>query len=230
MPNIPAADIVSLVWFVAVWIGYTWYADRGPQRARSLRAVMHVHRYEWMRRMLERDNRIVDSTILGNLLQSVSFFASTSLLILAGLVTVLGSTDKAILLVRELPFAARTTLVLWELKLLVLIVIFVHAFFKFTWSLRQFNYCSVLVGAAPNPDGKAVDDAYAQRAAEVSTLASKDFNQGLRAYYFSLAALSWFVNPWVFMGATTLVIAVLYWREYHSATTKMLGSSDVTGR
>src|SRR3989304_1630463 len=97
----------------------TWYADRGPQRARSLRAVMHTHRYEWMRRMLERDNRIVDANILGNLLQSVSFFASTTLLILAGLVTILGSTDKAILLVRELPFAARTSLVLWELKLLV---------------------------------------------------------------------------------------------------------------
>ncbi|OGI48916.1 MAG: hypothetical protein A2151_06250 [Candidatus Muproteobacteria bacterium RBG_16_65_34] len=222
MREIPTADIVSLVWFVAVWIGYTWYADRGPQRARSLRAVMHTHRYEWMRRMLERDNRIVDANILGNLLQSVSFFASTTLLILAGLVTILGSTDKAILLVRELPFAARTSLVLWELKLLVLIVIFVHAFFKFTWALRQFNYCSVLVGAAPNPGGKAADDAYARRAAEVSTLASKDFNQGLRAYYLSLAALAWFISPWVFMLATTVVIAVLYWREYHSEALRTL--------
>ena len=60
------------------------------------------------------------------------------------------------------------------------------------------------------------------RAAEGSPPASKDFNQGLRAYYFSLAALSWFVNPWVFIAATTLVIAVLYWREYHSEALRML--------
>ena len=223
MPNIPTADIVSLAWFVAVWTGYTWYADRVSRRVRSLRAVMHVHRYEWMRRMLGRGDRIVDVNIIGNLLQSVSFFASTTLLILAGLVAILGATDKAIELVRELPFTGRMTLVQWELKLLVLIAIFVHAFFKFTWALRQFNYCSVLIGAAPGAGAKSsAGDAYALRAAEVSTLASKDFNQGLRAYYFSLAALSWFVNPWVFIAATTLVIAVLYWREYHSEALRML--------
>jgi uncharacterized membrane protein len=60
------------------------------------------------------------------------------------------------------------------------------------------------------------------RAAQVSTLASKDFNQGLRAFYFSLAALGWFINPWFFIGATTLVAGVLYWREFQSETLEML--------
>ena len=212
MLAIPVIDMVSLAWFVGVWVGYTWYADRAARRPHSLRAVMHAHRYAWMQRMLQRDNRVMDVNILRNLLQGVSFFASTTLLILVGLVTVLGSTDKAISLVHELPFAAKATLVQWELKLLVLVVIFVHAFFKFTWALRQFNYCSVLIGAAP----MTADDNYALHAAEVSTLALKDFNQGLRAYYFSLAALGWFVNAWVFMLAATLVMGVLYWREYHS--------------
>jgi uncharacterized membrane protein len=224
MPKIPAADIVSLVWFIALWVGYTWYADRVSRRPHSLRAVMHAHRYAWMRRMLERENRMVDAVILGNLLQSVSFFASTTLLILVGLVTVLGSADEVILLARELPFTSKMTLVQWELKLLVLIVIFVYAFFKFTWALRQFNYCSVLIGGAPLPSGKSVDDSYARRTAQVSTQASKDYNQGLRAYYFGLATLGWFMSPWMFMLATTVVVAVLYWREYYSATLKMLAS------
>jgi uncharacterized membrane protein len=160
---------------------------------------------------------MVDSGIVGNLQQSVSFFASATLLILAGLMTLLGASEKAIVLMREVPFAAKPTLLLWELKMLVLIVIFVHAFFKFTWALRQFNYTSILIGAAPPPGEMQGADAYARRVAEVSTRASKDFNQGLRAYYLSLAALAWFINPWAFMAATTLVIAVLYWREYHSA-------------
>lgn len=218
MSAIPYIDIASLVWFAAVWVGYTWYADRAARRTSSLRAVMHGHRYVWMQRMLQRDNRVMDVNILRNLLQGVSFFASTTLLILVGLVTVLGSTDKAISLVHALPFATQGTLVQWELKLLVLVVIFVHAFFKFTWALRQFNYCSVLIGAAPMNS----DDGYALRAAEMSTLASKDFNQGLRAYYFSLAALSWFVNAWLFMLSTTLVMGVLYWREYHSQAMQSL--------
>jgi uncharacterized membrane protein len=222
MSAIPGIDIASLTWFIAVWIGYTWYADRGSRRVHSLRAVMFAHRHEWMQRMVERDNRIVDANIVGNLLQSVSFFASTTLLIMAGLMTLLGSTDTAIPLIRVLPFTSKMTLILWELKLLVLIIIFVYAFFKFTWALRQFNYCSVLIGAAPNTPSPNVNEVYVHRAAQVSTLASKDFNQGLRAFYFSLAALGWFINPWFFIGATTLVAGVLYWREFQSETLEML--------
>jgi len=221
MPVFPLGDIVALGWFMAVWVGYTHYADRGTPRPRSLRATMHTHRGRWMRQMVARDNRIVDANIVGNLLQGVSFYASTTLIVLAGLITLLGASDKAVALIREIPFAVRTSLVLWELKLLVLVIVFVHAFFKFTWALRQFNYCSVLIGAAP-PANAADAEAYAARAAEIATSASKDFNQGMRAYYLSLAALAWFVNPWVFVVATTLVIGVLYWREYRSAALAIL--------
>jgi uncharacterized membrane protein len=218
MREIPISDTVGLIWFVALWAGYTGYADRQTHRARSLRAVMHAYREQWMQQMLARDNRVVDVNILRNLLQGVTFFASATLLVLAGLLTILGSTDRAIEIARALPFAARTSLLQWELKLLVLIVIFVYAFFKFTWALRQFNYCSTLIGAAP----QGPDDAFARRAAQASTSASKDFNQGLRAYYFSLATLGWFVSPWVFMAATTLVVVVLYVREYRSGALRIL--------
>ena len=218
MTEIPLSDGLGLLWFFSLWAGYTLYADRFSRRKHSLRQAMHANRLAWMRRMLLRDNRIMDVNILSNLLQSVSFFASTTLLILAGLLTILGSSDRVIEIVRALPFAAKITLVQWELRLLVLSVIYVYAFFKFTWALRQFNYCSVIVGAAP--DG--VDEAYARRAADLSTLASKDFNQGLRAYYFSLATLGWFLSPWVFAVATALVVWVLYVREYRSSALTVL--------
>ncbi|MBI3546936.1 MAG: DUF599 domain-containing protein [Gammaproteobacteria bacterium] len=221
MSEIPLTDILSLLWFMLVWIGYTWYADYVAHRRRSLRAVMHAHRYRWMLQMLTRENRMTDVNILHTLQQSVSFFASATLLIIAGLLTILGSSDRAIEVVRALPFAATSSLVQWELKLLVLSFIFVYAFFKFTWSLRQFNYCAVLIGAAP----AVKDKEYARRAADVSTNASKDFNQGLRAYYLSLATLAWFISPWMFMVATTLVAIIMYLREYHSATMEMLEPS-----
>lgn len=220
MPTVPVLDLLGLAWFVLLWAGYTAYADRYARAVRSLRAVMHGYRVQWMRQMLLRDNRVADVNIVRNLLAGVSFFASTTLLILAGVVTVLGSTDQVIVMVRDLPFTAEITLVQWELRLLVLGVIFVYAFFKFTWALRQFNYCTVLIGAAP----RGADDAYAGRAAGIATHASRDFNQGLRAYYFSLAALGWFLSPWIFMAASTVVVVVLYVREYHSAALGMLGT------
>ena len=41
--------------------------------------------------MLERDNRMLDSQIVSTLMGSVSFFASTTLFIIAGLILFLGA-------------------------------------------------------------------------------------------------------------------------------------------
>jgi uncharacterized membrane protein len=221
LPNIPLSDIAALVWFVVVWFGYTWYTDHGKPRAYSLRSAMHKNRYRWMEQVLKRDNRMVDVHILAQLGQGTSFFASASLLILVGLFTLVGSTDEAMGMLKRIPFASKTTLAQWELKLLVLIVIFVHAFFKFTWGLRQFNYCAVLVGSAP-VDVNSNDTEFVRRTAWISTLASKDFNQGLRAYYFGLAVLAWFASVWAFVAVTTLILGVLFWREYHSEALRTL--------
>ncbi|MNJ78871.1 hypothetical protein D3C77_767340 [compost metagenome] len=48
------------------------------------------------------------------------------------------------------------------------------------------------------------------------SLAANQFNFGLRSYYFGLAMLAWFINPWFFIIATTGVVLVLYRREFHS--------------
>lgn len=221
MRDIPIGDVVGILWLILIWVGYTWHTDRGTPREYSLRAAMHKNRYRWMTQVLKRDNRIMDTNILAQLGQGTSFFASTTLLILVGLFTLVGATDEAFLALRKIPFTEKLTLLQWELRVLVLIVIFVYAFFKFTWGLRQFNYCAVLVGAA-HVERNGADEEWVRRTAWISTLASKDFNQGLRAYYFALAVLAWFINAWAFMAATTLVAAVVYWREYHSEALRTL--------
>ncbi len=221
MSQIPITDFIAVAWLAVFWIGYTSYTDGGNPRRHSLRAVMHKHRYRWMSQILKRENRMMDASILGQLGHGASFFASTTVLILAGLFTMLGSSDEAIGALRQIPFAGKETSLQWELKVIVLIIVFVHAFFKFTWALRQFNYCGVLIGGA-TAEKHGVDEDFARNAAWVSTLASKDFNQGLRAYYFGLAVLSWFVSVWAFMGTTVLVVAVLYWREFQSEALRTL--------
>lgn len=226
--HVPTSDVIGLLWFLTLWIAYTWLTDRGRPREHSLRAVMHTNRERWMRELLKRDNRIMDTNILRQWGQGASFFASTSLLILAGVVGVLGATDEAAAALRQIPFTGRLTHTQWEVRLLLLIVIFVHAFFKCTWAMRQFNYCAVLVGAAP-AEKNVKDEAWIKGTAWMSTLASKDFNQGMRAYYFGLAVLAWFFNAWVFMAATALVVAVLYHREYQSEALRTLELPSIPG-
>jgi uncharacterized membrane protein len=55
-------------------------------------------------------------------------------------------------------------------------------------------------------------------------MAAETFNDGLRAYYFAFAALSWFLSPLAFVLATAAVIYVLYQREFHSEVLAVLNS------
>ena len=62
---------------------------------------------------------------------------------------------------------------------------------------------------------------------EVVWYAIASFNRGLRAYYFSLALLAWFLHPVAFMLASAWVVAVLYRREFRSRTlTALLSGLD----
>ena len=53
-------------------------------------------------------------------------------------------------------------------------------------------------------------------------LAAETFNSGLRAYYFSFAAMAWFFSPLAFLMATILVVAILYSREFRSDVLQVL--------
>jgi uncharacterized membrane protein len=176
-----------------------------------------------------RENRIVDAAVLQTLSSSPAFFASTTILIIGGLLALLGATDKADDLVRGLPFAARTSVLVFDLKMALLTGVFVFAFFRFTWSLRQYTFGAILVGAAPEapraPDdtaGGAQRDAFAARAGQVLGLAAEAFNDGLRAYYMAFALVAWFFSAWAFLVATAVVLGVLYQREFHSEVLQAL--------
>lgn len=220
-------DYAALVWFLGSWFSYQRFTEWAAARGRpSLMSVMSGYRLDWWRGMVSRELRIVDAAILTNLSNSAAFFASTTLLILGGLIALLGTSDRVMAVVSDLPFSAYTNEVMWEYKIFLLLAIFVYAFFKFTWSLRQHNFCSVLVGAAPSrqtdPDELAK---FVARSAHLASSASNTFNYGLRAYYFGMAALAWFLNSWVFMAATTFVVAILYVREFHSGALDVLSRS-----
>jgi uncharacterized membrane protein len=217
-------DLLAPAWFLACWLGYTYYADR-EQGQRNLMRTMHAYRSLWAHQLLKRDNRMVDTQIIANLMRSVSFFASTTMFIIAGLIAVIGARERAMAVLAELPFAVQSSALLWDLKVLLLIVVFVYAFFKFTWAFRHYNYCLVLVGCVPAPDQLTEDSPrLADRLARIASSSAKHFNRGIRAYYFGLAALSWFIHPWLFMLLSAWVVLVLYRREFRSHLLQMLAT------
>lgn len=216
-------DVLALLLLVVVWVSYQWHADYSATARPRLSREMERYAREWIARMVERDNRMVDVNVLRNLTRSSQFFASTTMLILGALVALMGYAEQAASVVAQLPFGQQVSRRLWEIKILVLLLIFVYAFFKFSWSIRQFGFCSILVGAVRKPPKDAAE--YApdiERISVVLRFANRNFNQGLRAYYFGVAALSWFLHPALMIAVTLGVLYVLHHREFRSQTLKAL--------
>lgn len=223
LPHLTAVDWISLVVFFACWGGYAWYSEHSRWGPIGLIGTSQNYRLQWAYRVLERDVRVMDSTLIGNLMTSVSFYANTTIYIIAGLVAALGAADKLITITNELPFGGAGNRDLLEIKLMLVLASFVFSYFKFTWSLRQFNLLSILLGAAPY--GKIGDpeiDTYARQMAGTNNLAGDDFNRGIRAYYFGLAASAWLLNPAALGLLALAVLIVLYRRDYASAALYIL--------
>ena len=100
-------DAIALAFFVAAWVGYNFYVDREMQSARGLRALMHQHRLEWARQMVVRDQRLLDTALMGHLMNSVSFYANTTIYIVAALIATAGALDSLVSFAAELPFAGK---------------------------------------------------------------------------------------------------------------------------
>ena len=100
-------NLLAISWFLLCWVGYTYYALRKGRDTACLATVLHLYRRDWMNRLLMREQRMADASVIGNLERNTSFFASSTLLILAGLITVIGASDKAVVLLHELPFVAQ---------------------------------------------------------------------------------------------------------------------------
>jgi len=217
--GLTALDIAAALWFTACWVGYSFFSEWNGRRMPSLLARMDFYRREWMTRTIARDNRIVDAAIVQNLFQGNNFLASTSILVLGGLAALLGASSQAVNVVASLPMTHASSERGFEIKILLMIVIFVYAFFKFTWAMRQFNFLSLMIGTAPaKADGEAVIESYINRASTIASLAGENSNRGLRAFYFAMAAMSWFLHPALFMAASALVVGILYHREFRSRT------------
>lgn len=211
-------DYAAIVWFLIVVVAYGWIVEHGPNHHKSLSSQMDKQREAWLRVMLTRELRIVDTSIISGLQNGTAFFASASLLAIGGCFALLGSTDEIGRVINSLPLHLETNPAKWELKIIGLLLIFAYAFFKFGWSFRLWNYAAILLGAIPMPgsDGEDKKEAALQRALAMNRVSARHFNRGLRAFFFAIGFIGWFAGPVVFIVATTWIAFILYMRQFHS--------------
>ena len=140
-------DGLALALFFLCWLGYGPLLAVLARRSGSLNDDMLVVRRVWMTAMAHREIRLVDSQLLGHSINSGGFFASTNLLLIAAVASVLFGGDQALQGVASIGEAAPTRML--EAKLALVMACLARGLLDFIWSIRQMNYALALIGAAP---------------------------------------------------------------------------------
>jgi uncharacterized membrane protein len=209
-------DWLALAAFFIAIVAYSRYADHVGDRL--LNARMREIRARWMRRSLEREDRVIDAILTGHSINSITLFCSATLLIVVALLGLLANADAAYGISTASTFVTHTTFELFQVKLIGLICVFVYGFYRFTWALLQYNYFLALVGSSP-PRPQLAPTAVDQLGNQMSVVlnsAVTSFHSGFRTYYYALAWVGWFFHPLVFIAATAFVTFVLVYRQLAS--------------
>ena len=165
----------------------------------TLNAQLHVVRMRWMRMLLQthRDHRTFDALMMGHISNSMAFFGSATLLVLAGLLGTLANISNLYGTVMAIKFIPIVSIELFTIYFITLTVIMAICFFSFTYALRKLSYTLAMLGGLSEAPG---DDPQSKimilETATVMTEAVKSLNNGIRGFYFAVAAIFLFAGPY----------------------------------
>ena len=220
MPMTLFATLFPLIcWFV-----YNYGVPLLERRRPSLSVIMSMQRRRWVANAVKRESPL-DAILSGNLMGSVSFLASTSVLLVLAIFTAFGNLNALMETLATVGIRASYTVADVQIHLFAMLAVFVLSFFAFTLALRQFNHFCIMIGAIDHSGHTT--EAEIDAIAQLNALAARNFNNGIRGYYFSVATVAWFASEWLAIAASLLTVGFLVHREFFSSAHRVAASVAV---
>jgi uncharacterized membrane protein len=202
-------DIGGLALSAALVLLYNFLLARKERRdpAYTVRAINTIARTAWVENIMTERRDILAVQTLRNSTMAATFLASTSVLLIIGVLSLSGQGDKLEATWHSLNvFGARHT-ELWILKLLILLLDLFFAFFSFSMSIRVFNHVGYMINVPLAMNHKAISPAHV---ASHLNRAGRFYSLGMRAYYYAVPLVFWLFGPHFMLIATLALIFVLY--------------------
>lgn len=222
-PDLTSLHLVAFGLLFAAWWLYSpllSFFGRG-----TLNAQLGVVRLRWMRLSTQRTNRPFDAILLNQIINSVAFFGSATLIVLAALLGTFANVSSVHTVLSQLHFVAPMSIELLAANLSVVVLVLGLSFFSFTYALRKLIYTVALCGGLPDYAEETPQSAIQTEAtATVLTEAVRSFNNGIRGYYYAVAALFLLVGPVPCIIATCSVMAMLFYRQTMTTTAVAIGT------
>ncbi len=214
------AHLAAILLILCLWGFYT--PILGLLGRGSLNSQLHAVRLRWFQvhQDTDREHRVFDAILLGHISNSISYFGSGTLLVLAGLVGALANVNNVFLLTRGLAFIDHAmSLQLFTLCVFLLTAIMAQCFFSFTYALRKMAYTFAMLGGLQSTRVQSTETRImGEQSAVVLTEAVRSINTGIRGYYYAVAAMFLFAGPYLCIAATLTITGLLYYRQLFSPT------------
>lgn len=216
--------LISTVFPLFCYFAYNIIVPIVERLRPSLSTIMNMQRRRWVANAAVRESPF-DAILSGNIMGSVSFLASTAVLLILAIFAVFGQVPALMAALDSLSLERVYTVLDVQLHLVVMLAMFVLAFFAFTLSLRQFNHFCIMLGAIDH--SAPISDEEIDAITRMNALGARNFNSGIRAYYFSVATVAWFVSEWLPIFACVATIMILAHREFFSSSHRTAASAAI---
>lgn len=203
MQTLTPETILALIAFFGCFYGYHFvyfylsrrrsYATRkGRMRQAVSGALLHA---------LEAGDHLLVVHQLRNIIMSVTFLASASVLLLGFIISFSGVWEAIV----ELPQLPSRGLRPQDYPIWTIIFTLAVSFFSFLTALRYFNLLSVLISAPPKALAEMEGTEPSRYLTDLFMRGSDAYTLGRRGFIYSVVAAVWFLNVWVFIAVTILV-------------------------
>ncbi|MGE5504572.1 MAG: DUF599 domain-containing protein [Actinomycetota bacterium] len=202
-------DVLSFVACAAMMAAYHYFivfrVRANP--AYTLQSVVILARAAWVKSCMGEKRDILAVQTLRNSIMGAVFMASTAVLLIIGVLTLSGQSDKLGATWHAWNTVGTTRAELWLAKLMVLLSDLLVAFFSFALAIRYFNHVGYMVNV---PLAMGYDAISPDRVAAELNRAGKCYGIGMRLYYLMVPLVMWLFGPHLMVAATAVVLYVLY--------------------
>src|SRR5512139_2274239 len=174
----------------------------------TIHGVNALARSLWVEHIMRNASKDVMAVqTLRNWIMGASLMASTAALLIIGTLTLSGQAENISHSWHVLSIEQSIANDLWILKVMLLLLDFIVAFFAFTMSVRLANHVVFMVNV---PDHGAHHNLSPKAVARRMQRAGNMFAIGMRAFFFAVPLVFWLFGPYFLLASSVGLVITLY--------------------
>jgi len=205
-----ANDFASLLVTVLLIVAYHIFLRRKIRHdpAYTVQAINRIARTAWVETiMADEKNAVLAVQTLRNSTMAATFLASTSVLLIIGVLTLSEQGEKLEAHWHALNMVGAINPMLWMVKLLSLLLDLFVAFFGFSMAIRIYNHVGFMINVPVRLNHKMITPAHV---ATHLNRAGHFYSMGMRAYYYLVPMVFWLFGPHFMLVSTIVLLLALY--------------------